>query len=74
MLDLRDARKQAKGTAQQTTLWKQGDNAASDCSSWVDDTTTADVIVALGPSVVAVLALSVAAWQHWCGPAFRNDP
>jgi hypothetical protein len=55
---------QAKGTAQQKALWKQGDNAANDCSSWVDDTTTADVIVALGPSVVAVLALSSAAWQH----------
>jgi hypothetical protein len=30
-------------------------------------TTTNDVILALGPSVVAVLALSLAAWQHWRG-------
>jgi hypothetical protein len=50
------------------------DNAASDCSSRVDDTTIADVIVALGSSVLAVLALSLAAWQHWRGRAFRNDP
>jgi hypothetical protein len=35
----------------------------------MDDTTTTDVILALGPSVVAVLALSLAAWQHWRGLA-----
>jgi hypothetical protein len=33
----------------------------------VDHSTTTDVILALGPSVVAVVALCLAAWQHWRG-------
>jgi hypothetical protein len=68
-----DDRIQAKGAARQTAPLKARTTRRV-CSSWVDDTTTADVIVALGSSVVAVLALSLAAWQHWRGRAFRNDP
>jgi hypothetical protein len=32
-----------------------------------DTTTTRDVILALGPIVVAITALTLAAWQHWRG-------
>lgn len=33
----------------------------------MDGSTTSDVVLALGPSIVAVVALSLAAWQHWRG-------
>jgi hypothetical protein len=35
--------------------------------------TTSDVILALGPTIVAVVALGVAAWQHWRGLAHARQ-
>lgn len=37
----------------------------------MDDTTTTDVILAAGPTVVALAALASAAWQQWRG--FRHE-